>query len=166
MCITGDKYDLNSIHSQLHCLSTLRQDICLAGRDLIRGHIWIYVQNCHQRNAERNVFQTRLNRHQHFSDGMGQDTELTRVQLAIETPSLWTRAEASLWSYGLLTDHSVMMQSGLMVSEHFNKRRHENKTVGYSQPANLIIYWKFKFSLLWSQILQQLWCLCVLSQNV
>ena len=27
-----------------------------------------------------------MNRHQHFSDDMVQDTEITRVQLTIETP--------------------------------------------------------------------------------
>jgi hypothetical protein len=71
---------------------------------------------------------TSLTRHKHFSEGMGQDIEITRVQLAIETPSLWKRSEANLCIYGLLTDRSVMMQSGLMVSEHFNKSWYTNKT--------------------------------------
>jgi hypothetical protein len=123
------------------CLSKVRRDICLAGKGFNQGpHLNLCPKLPPTKYWMECASDTSLNRHQHFSEGMGQDIEITRVQLAIETPSLWKRSEANLCIYGLLTDRSVMMQSGLMVSEHFNKRWYTNKTVRNSQPANLIIY--------------------------
>jgi len=101
MCIIGDKYELNSIHSQLHCLSTLSQDIYLVGKGFNQR---ILLNLCSKLASTKYWMEcasvTSIKRHQHFSDDRVQDTEITRLQMAIETPSLWKGSEANLWIYG------------------------------------------------------------------